>query len=454
MQNDQNKATPLSQDSIEFRHVHQLTIDDRGLLQYLYNAPDAIIIYDDSNIINYLNLKVTTLLGYHYSELLGKRVDEVFLPEHLEHVPLLQKPLSEDFSQVRDRVLVKKNGAIMELESSEQLLPDNRCMMILRDNRWRKRSQDEFRKAIKSEIYEKLFIKLRLFMHGEGMLMNLNRLALFLENTASLEEPQIHDRFIVATEEFKKIIYPELQSIGRYLEALRIDDDTPQPGELTLPEGHSIIEYAEKLNIIFETASRSARYDETDDSLQVIIRRREDIRMMIEAIKKVIVNTTQEIERFFTCSPAEIIKLTVKKYQLNIETVTISITDTLEDQSTIMNGSEFGGICEILLDNAVEALTTHAQGQEDFDPRIDITLSMTNDKIRIEINDNGPGIKKEHQTLLFKDGFTTKGPGHGFGLSYSAKVIQKYGGQLSYESRQNNGACFVIELLRAYTHNG
>jgi PAS domain S-box-containing protein len=454
MQNDPNKATPLSQDSIEFRHVHQLTIDDRGLLQYLYNAPDAIIIYDDSNIINYLNLKVTTLLGYHYSELLGKRVDELFLPEHLEHVPLLQKPLSEDFSQVRDRVLVKKNGAIMELESSEQLLPDNRCMMILRDNRWRKRSQDEFRKAIKSEIYEKLFIKLRLFMHGEGMLMNLNRLALFLENTASLEEPQIHDRFIVATEEFKKIIYPELQSIGRYLEALRIDDDTPQPGELTLPEGHSIIEYAEKLNIIFETASRSARYDETDDSLQVIIRRREDIRMMIEAIKKVIVNTTQEIERFFTCSPAEIIKLTVKKYQLNIETVTIGITDTLEDQSTIMNGSEFGGICEILLDNAVEALTTHAQGQEDFDPRIDITLSMTNDKIRIEINDNGPGIKKEHQTLLFKDGFTTKGPGHGFGLSYSAKVIQKYGGQLSYESRQNNGACFVIELLRAYTHNG
>jgi PAS domain S-box-containing protein len=454
MQNDPNKATPLSQDSIEFRHVHQLTIDDRGLLQYLYNAPDAIIIYDDSNIINYLNLKVTTLLGYHYSELLGKRVDEVFLPEHLEHVPLLQKPLSEDFSQVRDRVLVKKNGAIMELESSEQLLPDNRCMMILRDNRWRKRSQDEFRKAIKSEIYEKLFIKLRLFMHGEGMLMNLNRLALFLENTASLEEPQIHDRFIVATEEFKKIIYPELQSIGRYLEALRIDDDTPQPGELTLPEGHSIIEYAEKLNIIFETASRSARYDETDDSLQVIIRRREDIRMMIKAIKKVIVNTSREIERFFTCSPAEIIKLTVKKYQLNIETVTIGITDTLEDQSTIMNGSEFGGICEILLDNAVEALTTHAQGQEDFDPRIDITLSMTNDKIRIEINDNGPGIKKEHQTLLFKDGFTTKGPGHGFGLSYSAKVIQKYGGQLSYESRQNNGACFVIELLRAYTHNG
>jgi PAS domain S-box-containing protein len=454
MQGNAKNTDPVPQDSIEFRHVHQLAIDDRGLLRYLYNAPDAIIIYNDSNVINYLNLKVTTLLGYHYSELLGQRVDGLFLPEHLEHVPLLQRPLSEAFSQLRDRMLVKKNGTVVELESSEQLLPDNHFIMILRDNRWRKRSQDEFRKAIKSEIYEKLFIKLRLFMHGEGMLMNLNRLTLFLENTASLEEPQILDRFIVATDEFKKMIYPELQSIGRYLEALRIDDSPPQQGEITLPKGHFIIEYTEKLRSIFDTASRTFGHNESADRLRIIIRHTADIRMMIKAIKKVIVNTSRDIESFFICSPAEIIKMIVKKYQLNIETVTISLTNLLENQSIIMNSSEFGGVVEILIDNSVEALVDYAQDRDNFEPRIDITLSMTNDKVRVAIKDNGPGVKQEHHSLLFKDGFTTKGPGHGFGLSYSARVVQKYGGEITYETCPGYGACFVIELLRAYTHNG
>jgi signal transduction histidine kinase len=117
-----------------------------------------------------------------------------------------------------------------------------------------------------------------------------------------------------------------------------------------------------------------------------------------------------------------------------------------------MNSSELAEVVDILIDNAIESLREYSDGRDDFDPWIDISLSIVNDKLRIEVKDNGPGIKKEHQSLLFKDGFTTKGPGHGFGLSYSVRYIQRYGGNLSYESHPGFGACFVIELLRAY-HN-
>lgn len=420
---------------------------EQTLFQSFYHAPDAVIMYDGSLSIIYTNLRVTTLLGYRVTELVGKKVDVLFPKYHLDQTPLLPKKQDDTLSHIRNRVLVKKNGTVVELESSEKLLPDGCCMMMLRDNRWRERSQDEFYKAIKSDIYEKLFIKLRLFTHGEGMLMNLNRLTLFLENTASLKEPQILDRFTVATEEFRKIIYPELISIGRYLEALRRDNDLSQSNGIELPAENSISNIADKLKDILDISTDPV------ESVQNIIKHKDAVRTMINSIKKIIKNISHDIERYFICSPADIIHATVKKYRSEKDTVPITIVNTLNDQSAIMNSSELAGVIQILIDNADEELGGYARQHEDFKPRIDIALSVVNEKIRITIKDNGPGIKKEHHTLLFKDGFTTKGPGHGFGLSYSAKCIQKYGGRIFYQSPPGTGACFVIELLRAYNNN-
>jgi PAS domain S-box-containing protein len=426
--------------------------DDRKFLDYFYQAPDAIIVYDDAMVIHYVNLKAARLLGYRYSELLGKPVESIFDQDHLTQTPLLHRMNGDRYSQIRDRVLVKKKGTLMELESSEQHLPENYCIMILRDNRMRKRSQDEFRKAIKSDIYEKLFIKLRLFMHGEGMLMNLNRLTLFLDNTASLSEPQILNRFIEVIEEYRKIVYPELHSIGSYLHALRIDGEVSHSNGIVLPGGYSIIDYADTLQGVFDNALRMFGDRKYIDCINTITRHKDDIQMKIGTIKKIIKNTTHDIEQFFICIPDDIIAATVEKYRSEKNGVSFNLIGTLDGQSAIMNGSELAEVVVILIDNARDALRDHSEGREDFEPRIFISSSVVDDKIRIEVKDNGPGIKKEYQTLLFKDGFTTKGPGHGFGLSYSTRCIQRYGGNLSYEFHQGFGACFVIEMLRAY-HN-
>jgi PAS domain S-box-containing protein len=452
MHKQQGSVRSLSKHPIESIYEVQPSPDDRKFLHYFYHAPDGIIIYDDARIIHYVNQKITKILGFGYSEILGKPIESFFPQDHLAQTPLLHRLNGDSFSQIRDRVLVKKKGTLVELESSEQHLPDNYYIMILRDNRVRRRSQDEFHKAIKSDIYEKLFIKLRLFMHGEGMLMNLNRLTLFLDNTASLSDPQILNRFIDVTEEYRKIVYPELHSIGRYLHALRIDDDGSQSNGIVLPEGYSIIEYADKLKTIFDNASRMFGNQNYSDCITGIVRHKNDIQTMIDTVKKIIKSTSRDIERFFICTPDDIIGATVKKYRYEENRVIFNLTGNLDGQSAIMNSSELAEVTEILIDNAIESLRDYADGREDFDPWIDITLSIVNDKIRIEIKDNGPGIKKEHQTLLFKDGFTTKGPGHGFGLSYSARYTQRYGGNLSYKSHPGFGACFVIELLRAY-HN-
>ena len=69
------------------------------------------------------------------------------------------------------------------------------------------------------------------------------------------------------------------------------------------------------------------------------------------------------------------------------------------------------------------------------------------DKLRIEVKDNGVGITRENITKIFKHGFTTRKDGHGFGLHSSALVAREMGGSLTVRSNgPGQGALFTLEL--------
>ncbi len=68
--------------------------------------------------------------------------------------------------------------------------------------------------------------------------------------------------------------------------------------------------------------------------------------------------------------------------------------------------------------------------------------------INIEIIDDGAGISKENISKIFQPFFTTKssGKGVGLGLFISHEIIEKHDGTLKVESKENEGATFIIEL--------
>jgi len=69
------------------------------------------------------------------------------------------------------------------------------------------------------------------------------------------------------------------------------------------------------------------------------------------------------------------------------------------------------------------------------------------DRVRIEVSDNGVGVAPENLTRIFAHGFTTKPNGHGFGLHSGALAAQQMGGALWAESQgQGLGATFTLEL--------
>ena len=103
-----------------------------------------------------------------------------------------------------------------------------------------------------------------------------------------------------------------------------------------------------------------------------------------------------------------------------------------------------------LLINAIDALEEKVAQDRQFVPVITInTESMNSDWVVVRIADNGPGITIENQDKIFDTFFTTKprGIGTGLGLAITRQiVVEKHGGQLTFNSTLNLGTEFRVIL--------
>ena len=93
-----------------------------------------------------------------------------------------------------------------------------------------------------------------------------------------------------------------------------------------------------------------------------------------------------------------------------------------------------------LVKNAVQAIGTKPNG------KIKVTLQSTEKSFTISVNDNGKGIKEDDKDRIFLPNFTTKSGGSGVGLSLTYNIVQAAGGTISFESQENVGTEFLIEL--------
>jgi signal transduction histidine kinase len=62
----------------------------------------------------------------------------------------------------------------------------------------------------------------------------------------------------------------------------------------------------------------------------------------------------------------------------------------------------------------------------------------------IEIEDTGKGISASLQDRLFDPFFSTKEGGTGLGLSIAARIVEKHGGAIRFQSRENIGTVFGV----------
>jgi signal transduction histidine kinase len=84
--------------------------------------------------------------------------------------------------------------------------------------------------------------------------------------------------------------------------------------------------------------------------------------------------------------------------------------------------------------------------------KITILLAHEQDRVRVAVSDNGAGISKDDQEIIFEkfrqvgDALTSKPRGTGLGLPICRQIIHHFGGRLWVASRPGDGATFSFTL--------
>lgn len=97
--------------------------------------------------------------------------------------------------------------------------------------------------------------------------------------------------------------------------------------------------------------------------------------------------------------------------------------------------------------NLIENAVQHSTGQE----KITIQLMKPEDnECRIQITDNGPGIKEEILNRVFEPFFTTRKKGTGLGLSIVKHILKMHGGNIKIWNNSRMNGCTVEVQLPVY----
>jgi C4-dicarboxylate-specific signal transduction histidine kinase len=127
----------------------------------------------------------------------------------------------------------------------------------------------------------------------------------------------------------------------------------------------------------------------------------------------------------------------------------IHIIKDLQDDPVII--TEKHKVLQILV-NLVSNAKHACNNSGEQEHKMTIRVRHAEDRVRIEVTDNGVGIPAENLTRIFNHGFTTRSNGHGFGLHSGALAAKELGGSLSAHSDgPGRGATFTVELPRKCT---
>ncbi len=83
---------------------------------------------------------------------------------------------------------------------------------------------------------------------------------------------------------------------------------------------------------------------------------------------------------------------------------------------------------------------------------VDVTIQRSDDTVRICVADHGPGIPESFRDVIFEkfsqvdSSDSRSNAGTGLGLAISKELVERMGGMIGYESTENVGTTFFVDL--------
>jgi two-component system, NtrC family, nitrogen regulation sensor histidine kinase NtrY len=169
--------------------------------------------------------------------------------------------------------------------------------------------------------------------------------------------------------------------------------------------------------------------------------------MIIEQVELIrnLVNEFATFARFPAARPkpcklAPLIEETVALYSDGNKNIDFQISNAENIPLINIDHRQMKQAMSNLVDNAIAAMKNNGT------IFIKTTYDQLTNKVRIEVNDNGPGVSDQDKPHLFTPYFSTKKTGMGLGLTIVSTIISDHNGTITARNNKPKGAAFVIEL--------
>ena len=381
---------------------------------------DCIITVDKKGIIKSCNSAVTEILGYTREELIGKHFTKlgiIRIKDAPRYLKLFKDILSGKTGEPIEIILQRKDKKLIYADVRVNLLKIGSKTVVqsnLRDISERKQAEQELQQ--KNEQLDSQNEELR----------------------AVNEELQ-------ATEEELRATNEELQASNEELkeaqEQLIRSEKLAAIGQLASGVGHELRNPLGAIkNAAFYIRRRLTRTDLINTEPRVM----EFLSLMdgeVDAANKVITDLldfSRVVKPAVSSVHIDSIIEDALKHVPEVDNIQVSKGISEELPMVIVDADQIRQVFINIILNAQQAMPeggcfeVQAAGEGDF--------------LRIDFSDNGGGIPQAVIKKIFDPLFTTKAKGIGLGLAVCKSILEKNGGDIQVESKEEKGATFSVYL--------
>ena len=134
------------------------------------------------------------------------------------------------------------------------------------------------------------------------------------------------------------------------------------------------------------------------------------------------------------------IEVVIKRVTSLYPKSSVSFNSESKDIEIFADPEQLIRVMNNLINNALQAVP------EEKKAMVQVNISKENQEVLIEVRDNGEGIPKDRQEKIFEPRFTTKSKGMGLGLALVKRIIDSFGGRVSFETELHQGTIFRVHL--------
>jgi two-component system nitrogen regulation sensor histidine kinase NtrY len=135
----------------------------------------------------------------------------------------------------------------------------------------------------------------------------------------------------------------------------------------------------------------------------------------------------------------EVIQSTIELFKNEIQ-----ITFNLQTNSCVVlaDKNQCFRVFNNIIKNAIQAIPENKTGH------VEISIKEEGDTYLVSVKDNGKGIPAGMKEKIFTPNFTTKSNGTGLGLAMVKNIVTSFGGEIWFESNENEGTTFYLTFRK------